>query len=174
MKGARAALRKPGDAVAPAREGVTGAVRVRPLTGRDLSEVVRIDALHTGRSKTRYWRRVLDEFLAPAPGGMRVGIAAESDGVLAGYLFGVVRAFEFGSAPCGWVFAVGVDPARLRKGVASALLAEACRRFRKAGVDQVRTMVRRTDIPVLSFFRANGFIGGPFLQLEKSLEGGGS
>ena len=83
---------------------------------------------------------------------------------------GEVRDWEFGSPPCGWVFAVGVDPGRLRRGVASALLAESCRRFRRAKVDEVRTMVRRTDVPVQSFFRANGFVGGPFVQLERSVK----
>ena len=36
--------------------------------------------------------------------------------------------------------------------------------------DRVRTMVQRTDISVLSFFRANGFEGGSFAQLELDLE----
>jgi hypothetical protein len=31
-------------------------------------------------------------------------------------------------------------------------------------------MVRRTDVPVLAFFRRNGFVGGAFLQLELELE----
>ena len=38
------------------------------------------------------------------------------------------------------------------------------------GVRRVRTMVRRNDVPVLAFFRANGFAGGAFVQLERSLE----
>jgi hypothetical protein len=32
-------------------------------------------------------------------------------------------------------------------------------------------MVRRNDVPVLSFFRANGFVGGEFVQLELDLKG---
>ena len=32
-------------------------------------------------------------------------------------------------------------------------------------------MVRRADVPVLSFFRAGGFVGGPYAQLELELEG---
>jgi len=67
------------------------------------------------------------------------------------------------------VFAVGVDPRSLRSGVASALLLESCRRFAHFKVDRVRTMVRRTDVPVLSFFRSSGFVGGPFVQLERAI-----
>ena len=148
------------------------AAKVRPLTRADLAAVVRLDALHTGAAKRRYWADVFAGFLAPgARSARRIGLGAEIDGRLAGYVFGEVRAFEFGSPPCGWVFAVGVDPALLRSGVASALLEEACARFRAAKVTQVRTMVRRTDVPVLSFFRSRGFVGGPFVQLERSVEG---
>ncbi len=146
------------------------AVRIRDLRDSDLGEIVRIDALRTGKPKHEYWRRSLAD-LRGAPGGRRAGLAAEGEGSgIAGYLFGEVRAFEFGSDPCGWVIAVAVDPASGRKGAATALLEEACRRFRSAGVTRVRTMVSRTDVPFLSFFRARGFVGGPFVQLERDLE----
>ena len=141
-------------------------LRIRRLSLADLPGVTRIDAHHTGSRKPAYWKRVLGEFLGRRGGEPRVGLAAELEGRLAGYLLGEVRAFEFGSGPCGWIFAVGVDPSRLRLGVASALLAEACRAFRAAGVSQVRTMVRRNDVPVLAFFRSSGFSGGSYVQLE--------
>lgn len=140
--------------------------RIRPLSRSDLAAVTRIDAHHTGAAKRAYWKGALDDFLPRRGGSRRVGLAAEVDGRLAGYLLGEVRAFEFGSEPCGWVFAVGVAPGLVRGGVASALLREACRAFRAAGVSRVRTMVRRNDVPVLSFFRAFGFAGGSYVQLE--------
>lgn len=174
------------------------AVRLRDLVLDDLEEVARIDALHTGREKPAYWSRVFEEFLDRSGSVSKVGLAAEledgegearafptrSDAVagsgrdearpiqagLVGYLLGEVRAFEFGSEPCGWIFAVGVDPGRAREGIASRLLGEACTRFGAAGVATVRTMVRRDDIPVLSFFRRWGFVGGSFYQLEMGLE----
>lgn len=133
--------------------------------------MIEIDALHTGERKPRYWRRVLSDFLSPDDAERRVGLAAAEDGKLVGYLLGEVRAFEFGSEACGWVFAVGVEPELSRGGIASGLLKEACARFRAAGVATVRTMVRRSDIPVLSFFRTNGFVGGAFYQLELDLGG---
>ena len=139
--------------------------RIREIADADVREFVRIDGLRTGLPKAAYWKKVL----AGRTGW--VGIAAAGRGEpLSGYLIGEVRAFEFGSEPCGWIFAVAVDPACSREGVATALLDEACRRFRAAGVERVRTMVRRTDVPFLSFFRARGFVGGPFVQLERELE----
>lgn len=149
--------------------GTAKAPHVRRLSRRDLAEVIRIDAYHTGARKTDYWRRIFREFFGTRGGGGRVALAAEVEGRLAGYLLGEVRAFEFGSEPCGWVFAVAVDAPYLRRGVASRLLDEACRRFARAGVATVRTMVRRNDVPVLSFFRASGFAGGPYVQLERGV-----
>jgi ribosomal protein S18 acetylase RimI-like enzyme len=142
------------------------AVRVRPLGRRDLAGVLRIDAIHTGSEQRAYWTRLFREFLAPSPARPRVALAAEADGELAGFLLADVRAFEFGSEPCGWILEVGVDPARARRGIASALLDEAVRRLRASGVATIRTMVRRSNVPVLTFFRTNGFAGGPYVQLE--------
>jgi len=144
----------------------TSAFRIRGLALRDLAEVQRIDAYHTGARKPAYWKHVFHDFLGTSDSPLRVGLAAQGPRKLSGYLLGEVRAFEFGSEPCGWIFAVGVDPTALRQGVATALVTEACRRFRAADVSTVRTMVRRNDIPVLAFFRASGFAGGPYVQLE--------
>ncbi|MCC7137199.1 MAG: GNAT family N-acetyltransferase [Planctomycetes bacterium] len=147
------------------------AVAIRPLRRADLAEVVRIHALHTGTRAPAYWEAVLRRVRREGE-ALEVALVAPSatGRGLAGFLVGEVRAFEFGSEPCGWVFAVGVDPGEARGGVATALLDEATRRFAAAGVRRVRTMVRRDDVPVLAFFRANGFAGGAFVQLERSLD----
>lgn len=145
---------------------------IRPLKRHDLNEVVRIDAIHTGAPQRAYWKRLFFEFLGPSPARARVALAAEADGKVAGFLFADERAFEFGSEPCGWILEVGVDPALARHGIASAMLTEAVRRLREAGVTTVRTMVRRNNVPVLTFFRTNGFAGGPYVQLELIDEGG--
>lgn len=153
------------------------AVRLRRIVPDDLERVIEIDARHRGQAVPEYWREVRDAFLARGRGGVRVALGAvlnragdgDGDDRLVGFLFGEVRAFEFGSEPCGWVFAVGVEEGHQRAGIASALLAGACRRFHDSGIARVRTMVRRTDVPVLAFFRAHGFAAGEFTQLELEL-----
>ena len=91
-------------------------------------------------------------------------------GGLVGYLLGEVRAFEFGSEACGWIFAVGVETPATCAGCRLGLLAEACRRFARPASRGAHDGARAT-IPVLSFFRSNGFVGGSFVQLERDLEG---
>jgi len=144
-------------------------LRIRRLRPSDRADVVRIDAVLTGARKPAYWKRVFRDFVDTRDGPGRVGLAVPGPKGLAGYLLGEVRAFEFGSPPCGWIFAVGVDPASAHHGLGSALVAEAAAHFRAAGVSTVRTMARRDDVPLLSFFRSNGFVGGPFVQLELDL-----
>ena len=147
-------------------------VTARLLVAEDLDEVVRIDSPHTGEAKPAYWRRVFGEFLEPGGRDETFGFGVEREDGLAGYVLAEVRAVEFGSEPCGWVFAVGVEEGWLRRGVASLLLEATCHRFRGMGVERVRTMVQRNDVPVLSFFRSSGFVGGPYVQLELGLQAG--
>lgn len=143
---------------------------IGPLRSADLAAVIRLDAQLTGRRKPSYWKTIFREFVGSRRSAYRVGLAARSGAHLSGYLLGEVRAFEFGSAPSGWVLAVGVDPGQAHHGIGSALVAAAERRFRRAGVATVRTMVRRSDVAMLAFFRSNGFVGGSFTQLELGLD----
>ena len=141
--------------------------QIRQLTADDLAAVVRLDAELTGTRKQAYWKRVFRAFLTPADDDGLVGLAAEGAGGFAGFLLGEVRAFEFGSEPCGWIFAAGVAPWAAHGGVGSALVTAAWECFQAAGVSTVRTMVKRDDLPMLSFFRANDFVGGSYVELER-------
>ena len=147
-------------------------VSIRAIAGRDLDDVVRLDAIHTGEAKPDYWKQVFGDFLGGRADRVRIGLTARHGGALAGFVLADVRAFEFGSEPCGWILEVGVDPQFARQHVATRLLAEACRRLRQAGVTTIRTMVRRNNVPVLTFFRTNGFAGGPYVQLELTPDSG--
>ena len=95
---------------------------------------------------------------------------AEQQGRVVGFITGEVRAFEFGSEPCGWVFALNVDPEIRVHNVGTRLFEALCETFRRAGVEKVRTMLNRDNHLVLSFFRSLGMMAGPFIQLEKDLD----
>ena len=85
--------------------GSETAVDIQLLSGAHVAAVSRIDALHTGAEKRDYWDRIFTRFLAHDD-PERIGIGTFVEGTLHGYLFGEVRAFEFGSDPCGWIFAL--------------------------------------------------------------------
>jgi ribosomal protein S18 acetylase RimI-like enzyme len=91
-------------------------------------------------------------------------------GQVVGYLAGEVRSWEFGSETAFWIFGIGVQPAHQRRGIARDLLTRALAHTRETGVNVVRTMVRRDDVPVLTFFRSSGFVAGPYAELELTIE----
>ncbi len=141
---------------------------IRGARSADVPEIGRLDARITGIGKPDYWRDMFARY-GERPG--RFFLVAEGEGRgLAGFIIGEVRAWEFGSPPSGWVFALGVDPAvRLRK-IGSQLFDAICARLAKAGVDTVRTMLARDDNLNMAFFRSQGMMGGPFIQLEMPLD----
>jgi GNAT superfamily N-acetyltransferase len=135
---------------------------IRPVQASDLSAISALDARLTGAEKPTYWQDML------APG--RYFLLAETDkGALAGFIAGEIRAWEFGQPPAGWVFAIQIDPKLRLKGVGTALFDALVARFKEKGVTRVRTLVDRKDHLILSFFRAQGMVAGPSLQLDKDL-----
>ncbi|MCA9319567.1 MAG: GNAT family N-acetyltransferase [Planctomycetes bacterium] len=140
---------------------------VRDAQAGDFDGIVALDLLRAGVEKRGYWRDILDRYQGSAGNVALVAIHGSPEVV--GFLFGEVRAWEFGSDRCGWIFSVAVSPDHERRGIAAALCDAAIQRFAEHGVDVVRTMVRRNDVPVLSFFRSQGFSGGPFSELECSI-----
>ncbi len=145
-----------------------GDVRVRPAQARDLAAIVALDAEETGIAKAAYWKERFEQYAGRDPD--RFFLAAESRGAILGFIVGEVRAWEFGSPPSGWIFAVHVSPAARLHGLGTMLFEAICGRFRKAGVRHVRTMVAKDAQLVLSFFRSLGMMAGPFIELEKRLD----
>ena len=94
---------------------------------------------------------------------------AEGPAPILGFIVGEVRAWEFGSAPCGWVLALSVEPRARLRGTGQALFEALSVEFNKAGVTKMRTMVARDNQLHLLFFRSEGMMAGPYIQLEKDL-----
>jgi ribosomal protein S18 acetylase RimI-like enzyme len=160
--------------MAPARAGVAGArapapaTRVRPARRGDLEAVFAIDARVTGVPKRDYWMALYRRYGGGRDPGRQFLVATVDERVI-GFVIGEVRDWEFGSPPCGWVFGIDVDPQARLSGVGTLLLQAICDGFRRAGVDRVRTMLARDNHLVLSFFRSQGMMAGPFIPLEMDL-----
>src|SRR5512141_2782972 len=86
-----------------------GAVRARPARGPDLAAVIAIDAENTGVSKPAYWKERFESYAGSKPD--RFFLVAEHDAATVGFIVGEVRAWEFGSPPSGWIFAIHISPA---------------------------------------------------------------
>jgi len=144
------------------------AIRIRTAGVGDLQSITALDRKITGLAKPDYWRDLIRRY-----GGRkreRHFLIAESGEEMVGFIMGEVRAWEFGSSPCGWVFAVNVEPDKRVGGIGTMLFDALCDRFRKNDVATVRTMLARDDTLIMSFFRSQGMMAGPYIELEAALD----
>jgi len=144
-------------------------LRVRPCDAADLGQVIAIDAEITGLEKTDYWHELFHRY----GGGrtrQRLFLVAECGSLIQGFIIGEIRDWEFGSAPCGWVFGLSVRANARLAGVGASMLDAICDGFRHAGVGKVRTLLARDNSLVLSFFRSQGMMAAPFIPLEMDLD----
>lgn len=143
-------------------------VNVRPVELADLDALVRIDEKLSGQTRKDYWQQRLEIATLRPPW---MSLVAETDGRLAGFLFGWVGESEFGIArPTGWVDLIGVDPPYRGRGVAHALL----RRFVDSGrelraIERVATLIDLGQADVREFFTREGFHHGPMIHMEQSI-----
>src|SRR6185503_1073626 len=95
-------------------------IRIRPLMPRDHRAVVALDSTNTGMDKPRYWRALFADYGRRRDS--RFFLVAEEGRRLVGFVVGEVRAWEFGSVPCGWVLAIEVDAKMRLRRVGTMLL----------------------------------------------------
>ena len=157
----------------PADHSLSANIRIRRAGADDLAHVVSLDDRVTGTAKPDYWQDVFERY-ATRRLDERFFLVAEGVDVvpehpLLGYVVGEVRGWEFGSEPCGWVFAFSVEPDTRQQGIGEKLFEAMSDEFRKAGVRTMRTMVARQNQLHMAFFRSEGMVAGPYIQLEKDL-----
>jgi len=136
----------------------------------DLGAIVALDARITGTEKAAYWADILDRFTTGGQRTKRYFLVARSDQRLQGFIVGEIRAWEFGSPPCGWVLALSVAPEQRERGIGSLLFDRLCEAMKEDGVATIRTMVLSNDKINLSFFRGEGLAAGPYIELERRLD----
>ena len=153
---------------------VNPAVLVRRVQLADIPQVIALDTRVTKLPKAEYWsdvfrrygkKRLHERFFLVAENRKDRPVSS-----LVGFIVGEIRAWEFGSTPCGWVFALSVEPEARLQGIGSALLDAISGEFKKAGVGKMRTMVAMDGQLPLLFFRSEGMMAGPYIQLEKDLD----
>lgn len=160
---------------APAPERSLGdQISIRRVREADLDQVVSLDARVTGNAKPDYWQDIFERY-ATRRLDERFFLVADTgdEGAefpLMGYIVGEVRGWEFGSEPCGWIFAFSVEPETRQQGVGEHLFQAMSDAFRTAGIQTMRTMVPRQNQLHMAFFRSEGMVAGPYIQLEMEID----
>lgn len=149
-------------------------ITIRRVRDSDLTHIAALDEQVTGHAKLEYWKDIFERyatrrqeerfFLIAEPTGDKTGAP------LLGYIVGEVRGWEFGSEPCGWIFAFSVEPGTREQGIGELLFEAISSEFRNVGIRTMRTMVERQNRLHMAFFRSEGMVAGSYIQLEKDLE----
>ena len=143
-------------------------VETRLLTERDVEGVARVDRRHTGRDRRGYLCRALTEALADS--ALRISLAAQIDGALAGYLMARLDYGDFGRAePVAVIDTIGVDPLRQRHGVGRAMLSQLFMNLAALRVERVETVVAPGELGLLGFFTNAGLRPSERLSFLKQL-----
>ncbi|MCL4767207.1 MAG: GNAT family N-acetyltransferase [Hyphomicrobiaceae bacterium] len=149
-------------------------VRIRRAAVSDIPQITELDERVTRIAKPDYWRDVFYRYGSRRQEERFFLVAEHDQGApaapLLGFIVGEVRAWEFGSEPCGWVFAFSVDPKARQQYIGERLFGAISEMFRAAGIRTMRTMVARDNQLHLAFFRSEGMMAGHYIQLEKELD----
>jgi ribosomal protein S18 acetylase RimI-like enzyme len=144
-------------------------ITIRYAVSSDLDAVISLDQLDPSEAKSAYWRSIFDHYVLRDKKD-RHFLVAESDNNVVGFIIGEVRAWEFGSPPSGWVFALSVSPDVREMSIGKRMFDEISELLKQAGVSTVRTMVDLDNKLTLSFFRGMGLRTGRYIELEKQLD----
>ncbi len=143
----------------------TGEVIVRGLRPEDFEEVVNLDAKNTGRRREEFFRLKLQQNLQET--GIKVSLAAEVDGLFAGFLLARVYYGEFGAIePAAVLDTIGVHPDYRGRGVGAALIDQLQTNLRGLNVRSLRTEVAWETPGLLTFFQHMGFRPAPRFCLD--------
>ena len=141
----------------------------RALREADLPALTEIDAMASGTSRAEYLHEKARQSLDgqhPAA----IGVVAELEGKVVGFLMGQVFKGEFGvKQAVAIVDTVDIHPDFQGRGTGRRLMGEFLLRAKKAGAVQVRTIVDWSQWDLLGYFRTLGFAPGTGIVLQRSL-----
>ena len=125
-------------------------VEIRPFSADDMDSVLKVQSACKGIAA---WRTRDYEQLSRDPRGMF--LVAVRQGRISMEIVGFSVCYRIETEAELWN--IGVKPAHRRRGVARALLSEACRRRSEAGVRRLFLEVRESNLPAAELYRSFGF-----------------
>lgn len=143
-------------------------VELCSLAPDDLPGIESIDQAITGRNRSEYLSRLVDE--AFADWGVRVSLVARRHGVIVGFLMARTDFGDFGrTEPIAVIDTIGVHRWFAAAGIGTALLSQLFLNLNALGVQRVETVVAPENLDLLAFFHKAGFGASGRLAFVKQL-----
>jgi predicted N-acetyltransferase YhbS len=162
----------PNDWSAPAANDYEQAARdtadIHLLKASDFEDVVNIDRKITGRDRRAYMQHALDEALRES--GVRISLAARTDGITSGFIMARADLGDFGRAePVAVIDTLDVAPEYEHHGIGHALLSQLFLNLAALRIERVETVVASNNLALLGFFYGAGFTPAQRLAFVKTL-----
>ena len=116
------------------------AIHIRRAEESDLPAIQTFDERSNKDANPRYWQEMFSRYGDDKT--KQLFLVCEKDAEIVGFIIGEIRDWEFGSHPCGWIFALGVRPDIRLGGAATQMYSAMCDFFRNAGVQKLRNSAR--------------------------------
>ena len=143
---------------------------VRSLQGQDLVALIAIDSKATGHDRRTWYERKMREAMTES--GVRVSLAAESDGAIVGFIMARVDFGEFGrTEPEAVMDTIGVAPDFRGQGVGTALMSQLLVNLATLRVERVRTELDWNDFGLLGYLAECGFRPSQRLVVRRTIGG---
>jgi len=141
-------------------------IPVRSMVEGDLRALIAIDRRITGRDRSAYFERKLQEALRESD--VRISLVAELDGRPVGFIMARVDLGEFGRADTAAMDTIGVDPDYRNRGVGRALLSQLLMNLMTLRVETVLTEVDWNAHELSGFLDRCGFRPSSYLCFDRN------
>jgi len=145
-------------------------IPVRSMVEQDLRSLIAVDRQITGRDRSAYFERKLEEALRESD--VRISLVAELDGRPVGFIMARVDFGEFGRTEATAIMdTIGVDPDYANRGVGRALLTQLLVNLMTLRVERVLTEVDWSARNLLGFLDGCGFYPSSYLCFDRNIVG---
>ncbi len=147
-------------------------IPVRSMVEGDLRALIAIDRRITGRDRSAYFARKVEEALRESD--VRISLVAELDDRPVGFIMARVDLGEFGRVDSAAVMdTIGVDPDYGNRGVGRALVTQLLVNLMTLRVDKVLTEVDWSGHELMGFLDRCGFRPSAYLCFDRNIAGPG-
>lgn len=144
-------------------------IPVRAMKESDLRALIAIDRRITGRDRSEYFKRKLEEALYESD--VRISLVAEREEGPVGFIMARVDYGAFGRVePIAVIDTIGVDPEDRGQGIGRALLSQLLMNLTTLQVERVRTAVDWRDQDLFAFLDHCGFRPSQELCFARALD----
>jgi GNAT superfamily N-acetyltransferase len=143
-------------------------IPIRAMKDSDLRALIAIDRRITGRDRSEYFKRKLEEALHESD--VRISLVAERQDGPVGFIMARVDYGAFGRVdPVAVIDTIGVDPDDRGQGIGRALLSQLLVNLTTLRVERVRSEVGWRDRDLLAFMDHCGFRPSQELCFDRAI-----